>query len=105
MLTDAELNHLSERVLEQCRENSITLFEPSTTLFATSRRSEVAKGLYRVETELIRKYLPRLISDLESLHYERCRTSILQELLSRGKKLAGIPSAENLRVQLQEFTF
>lgn len=105
MLTDAELAHLSRRVLEQCRENSIPLFEPGTTLFGTSHRSEVAKGLHRVETELMRKHLPRLISDLELLHYERCRTSILQELLSRGKKLTGIPSSENLRVQLQEFTF
>lgn len=105
LLTEAELARLSRRVLEQCQENAISLFEPATTLFATSHRGEVAKGLHRLEPELMRKHLPRLISDLELVHYEQCRTAILQEVQSRGRKLAGAPSTEDLCMQIQEFTF
>ena len=105
MLTEAELARLGKRVLEQCQENTIPLFEPVTTLFSTSHRGEVAKGLHRLEPELMKKHLPRLISDLELIHYERCRTTILQEVQSRGKKLAGVPSTEDLCAQIQELTF
>lgn len=105
MLTEAELARLNRRVLEQCQRNAIPLFEPVTTLFATSHRGEVAKGLHRLEPELMRKHLPRLVSDLELIHYERCRMAILQEVQSRGKKLTGTPSTENLCMQVQEFTF
>jgi septin family protein len=92
MMTEEELALQEKRVLQQCEENGIQLFDLETPrVFPIHRRSDLYEKEDGLESVFLKKYLPVLIERSQSQHYENHRS--LQSQLTKESGLVSINHA------------
>jgi septin family protein len=88
LLTSEELDRLLTRIKRQCQEEGINIFagnevmmmsNRSPVVFYTTSKVVAQADFHQLEAALLKQYLPRLINDLHSVHYERVRSIIMQK--------------------------
>ncbi|PJF17235.1 hypothetical protein PSACC_02957 [Paramicrosporidium saccamoebae] len=80
MLTEEELQLQEKRILQQCKENGIQLFDlEAPRVFPVHRRSDLYEKEDGLESVFIKKYLPVLIERSQSQHYRDLQQHLVKE--------------------------